>query len=412
MEAPKAAKKRKFTDKSLPPSVLHSAEFTDSKFYQQLLDMERKLDWTISRKRAEIQDALGKPSQTTRTLRIFLSHTVSDQVWQTAGQSSGEVPNYEGGQGIPSWVFKIEGRLLDPSGRSRDKGAQKRFSDVVKHLVVDLERDPNLYPDGNTVEWRHPQTLPQAGPPPVDGFAVRRTGDSPTKVRVTMYLEHSPDQFKVHPELSAILDVKEESHMGVIAALWNYIKMNNLQDKVDRRLIRLDDKLKSLFRQETLPFQQIPELVHHYLQPPDPILLHYHIKPNEPPPATPQAWDVEIKMEDTSLRGRMNQVILNISSETARDISKYDEEAALLAQQIQNAQLKSTFLNAFATDPVDFVNKWLASQSRDLESVLSAGPSEGLTVREEELKRSEFFRLPWVEEAVAVQEGLRMASRA
>lgn len=44
--------------------------------------------------------------------------------------------------------------------------------------------------------------------------------------------------------------------------------------------------------------------------------------------------------------------------------------------------------------------------------MLGSGPSEGLTVREEELRRSEFFRLPWVEEAVAVQEGLRMASKS
>lgn len=29
--------------------------------YQDLLDMERKLDWTMSRKRAEIQDTLVKP---------------------------------------------------------------------------------------------------------------------------------------------------------------------------------------------------------------------------------------------------------------------------------------------------------------------------------------------------------------
>ena len=71
-----------------------------------------------------------------------------------------------------------------------------------------------------------------------------------------------------------------------------------------------------------------------------------------------------------------------------------------------------TFLTSFADDPAGFIDRWLASQSRDLESVLSSGPSEGMTVREEELKRSEFFRLPWVEEAVAVQEGLRMASRS
>lgn len=40
--------------------MLKSVDFPDSKFYQQLLDMERKLDWTIARKRVEIQDALGK----------------------------------------------------------------------------------------------------------------------------------------------------------------------------------------------------------------------------------------------------------------------------------------------------------------------------------------------------------------
>ena len=62
-------RKRKLTDKSLPQTILQSSDFPDSKFYQQLLDMEKKLDWTMSRKRAEVQDTLGKPSQ----VRVFLS---------------------------------------------------------------------------------------------------------------------------------------------------------------------------------------------------------------------------------------------------------------------------------------------------------------------------------------------------
>lgn len=61
-----------------------------------------------------------------------------------------------------------------------------------------------------------------------------------------MYLEHYPDQWKVHPDLGALLDIKEESRLNVINALWNYIKINNLQDKVDRRLVRLDDRLKAV----------------------------------------------------------------------------------------------------------------------------------------------------------------------
>lgn len=58
-----------------------------------------------------------------------------------------------------------------------------------------------------------------------------------------------------------------------------------------------------------------------------------------------------------------------------------------------------------------FIQTWLTSQSRDLESLLGSGPSEGATARQEDLRRSEFFALPWVEEAVAVQEGMRLAAK-
>jgi SWI/SNF-related matrix-associated actin-dependent regulator of chromatin subfamily D len=89
-----------------------------------------------------------------------------------------------------------------------------------------------------------------------------------------------------------------------------------------------------------------------------------------------------------------------------------------------------TFLRSFADDPAQFIDTWLASQSRDLDALLGAseaavlgpgghgGLAEDTTagnirrVRAEELKRSEFFRMPWVEEAVALQEGMRLARLA
>jgi hypothetical protein len=51
--------------------------------------------------------------QTTRTLRIFLSHTVCNQVWQTGGKPEDSTVNFETGEGIPTWSLKIEGRLLE-----------------------------------------------------------------------------------------------------------------------------------------------------------------------------------------------------------------------------------------------------------------------------------------------------------
>ena len=94
------------------------------------------------------------------------------------------------------------------------------------------------------IKWHRAGVIP--APPPVDGFTVRRTGDAPVKARVTIHLEHYPEQFKLGPELSSLLEIKEDSRIGVVTALWNYMKLNNLQDKVDRRLIRADDRLKAV----------------------------------------------------------------------------------------------------------------------------------------------------------------------
>jgi SWI/SNF-related matrix-associated actin-dependent regulator of chromatin subfamily D len=45
-------------------------------------------------------------------LRIFLSHTVSGQVWQQP-ETGDTTHNFDTGQGIPSWQLKIEGRVLE-----------------------------------------------------------------------------------------------------------------------------------------------------------------------------------------------------------------------------------------------------------------------------------------------------------
>ena len=79
----------------------------------------------------------------------------------------------------------------------------------------------------------------------------------------------------------------------------------------------------------------------------------------------------------------------------------FANQIALLAQSLHNSHMKRTFLESFAKDPSQFIQTWLESQSRDLESILGNGPMEGLTIRQEELRRSEFFQLPWVEEVRA-----------
>jgi SWI/SNF-related matrix-associated actin-dependent regulator of chromatin subfamily D len=409
MDTTKPTRKRRITDKNIPNAIVENPEFAeDSKMYQELLEMERKLDWTTMKKRAEVQDTLSRHPTTTRTLRLFLSHTVSSQPWQT-GSEAPENPNVETGEGVPSWQLKFEGRMLElPNQRPKDRPPLRKFSTMIKRLVIDMERDTTLYPGTNLVEW------PAGAPgqhPPLDGFTVRRTGDAPTNIRVVLYLEHQPPVFRIQSELADILGIKEETRLGAVQALWTYIKVQGLQDKVDRKLIRADDRLRHIFGAETLLFQKLPEMVNRYLMSPEPIVLHYSIDPSVPPPERPTAWDVEIRTEDVSLKQKMTAMLTN-TKESVAELAKLDEQISMLSQSLHNAHLKRTFLTSFAEDPAKFIQQWLESQSRDLETVLGCGPSDGATLRTEDLRRSEYFRLPWVEEAIAIQEGLRISSRS
>ena len=65
-----------------------------------------------------------------------------------------------------------------------------------------------------------------------------------------------------------------------------------------------------------------------------------------------------------------------------------------------------------SANPHAFIHNWLAAQARDLDQMLGyqigvAGANGG-NVREEDLRRSDLFRLPWVDEAVLLHEAARM----
>lgn len=87
-------------------------------------------------------------------------------------------------------------------------------------------------------------------------------------------------------------------------------------------------------------------------------------------------------------------------------------------------------------DPANFINRWLASQARDLDAILGrqigVSGENGGNIREEDLRRTDLFKMPWVgylphvhafssltarldiqiEEAVTIHEGKRQADYA
>jgi SWI/SNF-related matrix-associated actin-dependent regulator of chromatin subfamily D len=70
--------------------------------------------------------------------------------------------------------------------------------------------------------------------------------------------------------------------------------------------------------------------VNRFLAPPEPVVLHYTVDPALSPPERPRAWDVELKMEDMAMKGRMN-VVLQANKEVMAELVKLDEEVRVPA---------------------------------------------------------------------------------
>jgi chromatin remodeling complex protein RSC6 len=66
-------------------------------------------------------------------------------------------------------------------------------------------------------------------------------------------------------ELAAIVGSKSLPRTEVTKKLWAYIKKNNLQDKVQRRNIHADDKLKPIFGKKTVNMFEMTKLVNKHL---------------------------------------------------------------------------------------------------------------------------------------------------
>jgi SWI/SNF-related matrix-associated actin-dependent regulator of chromatin subfamily D len=69
---------------------------------------------------------------------------------------------------------------------------------------------------------------------------------TPIDLKVSLYLTQQPERFQIRPELGKLLDLKEETQLGVVNAIWSYVKRERLQDVNDKRVIRCDKALSEV----------------------------------------------------------------------------------------------------------------------------------------------------------------------
>ena len=369
-------KKKKLADKILPQKVRDLVP--ESQAYMDLLSFERKLDYTITRKRLDIQEALKRPMKHKRKLRIFISNTFFPG--KAEGMDEQEAV-------VPSWELRVEGRLLEDQTAPRpDQSKVKRkFSSFFKSLVIELDQE--LYgPDNHLVEWHRTPTTTET-----DGFQVKRPGDKNVRCTILLMLDYQPHQYKLDPRLARLLGIHTQTRPVIINALWQYIKTHKLQDPHEREFVNSDKYLEQIFQCNRMKFAEIPNRLNTLIHPPDPIIINHMISVEGPDMKKTSCYDIDVEIEDP-LKAHMNNFVLSTTNQ--QEISSLDNKIHETVDTINQLKTNREFFLSFGKDPQQFIAKWLMSQNRDLKVM------QDVAGNPEEERRSDYFYQPWTQEGV------------
>lgn len=356
---------RRPLERNIPPEV--EQEIPECEYYKRLLESEKKIDAIILRKRSEIQEMINNPVKVRRTMRIIVTNYSNDQPYMRQGQ--------------PTWTLKIEGRMLGEKG--------PKLTHFIRQMIILVDNTQLV------AEYIKGKAEADA-----DVIQVTRAGDQSLNIQIRLYFEHSSDKYKVADELAQVLQLNSsridrmKTKREVVLALWNYIKFNSLFDGEDKRLVLCDDHLRQLFQVDKIYFPQIPDLITKFLNAPDPVEILYRVDMKQP---VPYVVDVDLEVIDEENRKKLDSIYR--ATERSKEIEDLDANISMILMELNNKHQKRKFLNWFIRDPCDFVEKYVASQSRDLETITNA-----IKMNRNEVRNSEFYKQEWVKDAVQMYQ--------
>ncbi|CAK7268070.1 SWI/SNF and RSC complex subunit Ssr3 [Sporothrix epigloea] len=427
---------RKPTDKTMPDGVESVIIGDGVQRYRELRAFERRLDATMTRKRLDIMDSVQRHGpKRYKTLRIWISNTVENQLWQTGGLGNSVDSFSFETNAEASYRVKIEGRLLDDADDDDDSdeknkkvakeasssdanSANARASDTMQTddsgSTTDKPKEPTHRftqffrgmraeyvtksswravqmggePDSlvpRPIEWkRSEQRLPNAPPaavPEFDELTFKRPGDENANIVINLYRHEEPERFELDEILAYIVDMKEATRAEAVMGLFEYIRLQNLQEDEEKRNFRCDDLLRKLVNNDIGYFPMLQDYVSAHIRPLPPIQLPYTIRVDEEfhrNNPEPTIYDVRVAV-DEPLRAQLRPLVQSPKYiGLLRDVSVLDEQLAVLVQAIGMSKSKHEFLSGLSRDPARFVRQWLSSQKRDLDVILGESVRGGI----------------------------------
>lgn len=145
----------------------------------------------------------------------------------------------------------------------------------IDKIFIDFEKEDQV--KYMNIDWRRLNNLNKLNYDAIDITRSMISEKDTIKISIKFFMEHSPKEFKLSEKLSKLIDIEQGNIMVILNAIWQYIKLNRLQDRDRRNIINCNKEMEEVFDKETIEFSMINNLVRQHLNPIDPIQVDFII---------------------------------------------------------------------------------------------------------------------------------------
>lgn len=466
MPGPRRAKKRKGTGRELPEML--GKAVPESDLYKNLQMLERRADAMLARKRVDVQAALAKTPVQRRTLRIWVYSTRGgsdnqtpeardeprialeaaedapvERVYEQGGAEAGvelarDSKGANEGTGADSvvgggasggsggcgaalagtdggaasapgvrdddvWTLNVYGQILprELPGGGRGGSAEPDWllSSLLRRLEMRFEGETSPVA-GRSVVWEGSAYDGE----PRKCFMAHSPGKPEGTATVLLWPNWLPMRYKVPEALAQVIGTDVETKPRIVAKLWKYIQMMDLQSTSDPTKFLCDANLEEVFKAPSVDFASIDAVLNGYLSEPEPVQVLHHLKPDGPSPSRPECVDIEIDVPLPSNEPESLMKLLDVS----KKVKALDQKLSAAMKELEEHKNRRFFYLAFSHSPADFIRSLLESQQRDLDLLQAAGTESDAALTSTD--RDAAFSQSWVPDA-ACKYLQRRASR-
>jgi SWI/SNF-related matrix-associated actin-dependent regulator of chromatin subfamily D len=282
-----------------------------------------------------------------------------------------------------TWILRIQGKIM-PVLESQPGGFFRKFSYFFHKIQIKFDSENStMYSD---IEWT------RSSGTDTDGFEIKRECrlNETIKIKILFFLNSYTQECKVSDELANIIGITQETRPKILFHLWQYIKMNSLQDNDNPNIIINNKELRTLFKCDKMDITSLYPRLADYIRPLDPLEIEYEIKPIDDWTSNQKLFDFVVNIDDPHFLDISN-FLSNIDNESLlfpknlffyknenqqktdklqtntekfyNKIQEIDRSMSDLNEKLKKHKYKYEFYEAFSKDPVKFVNNFTTQQS-------------------------------------------------